>query len=135
MKYGYTHGGWAPRGREAEDGTVPLKYQLTELVDGGYLQRKRMNVEDSDGTLIVNAGVLDGGTLATLVFARQMGKPHFVVQVDSGVSGDMTAGVLAWLREIAIKTPNVAGPRESRRPGIYHQTFALLEAVDAVVRG
>ena len=29
-----------------------------------------------------------------------------------------------------IKTLNVAGPRESKRPGIYQQTTALLEAVD-----
>jgi hypothetical protein len=92
-------------------------------------------VEDSDGTLIVNAGVLEGGTLATLVFARQMGKPHCLVQVDVGVTAGVIASVLAWLRDKAILTLNVAGPRESRRPGIYHQTVALLEAVDAACRG
>ncbi len=45
------------------------------------------------------------------------------------------ASVVAWLRENAIQTLNVAGPRESQRPGIYHQTVALLEAVDAACRG
>jgi hypothetical protein len=134
IRCGYTHGGWAPQGRAAENGTIPLKYQLTELVEGGYRQRTRKNVEDSDGTLIVNAGELDGGTLTTLEFARQLGKPHFIVQVDAGVTGDVIASVLAWLRDNAIQTLNVAGPRESRRPGIYHQTVALLEAVDAACR-
>ena len=47
----------------------------------------------------------------------------------------VTASVLAWLRENAIQTLNVAGPRESQRPGIYHQTLALLEALDAAYRG
>jgi len=135
IRCGYTHGGWVPKGRQAEDGKIPLKYQLTELVDGGYRQRTRRNVEDSDGTLIVNTRVLDGGTLATLEFARQLGKPHCVVQVDAGFTEDVTTSVLAWLRENPIKTLNVAGPRESRRPGIYHQTVALLEAVDAAARG
>ena len=135
IQSGYTHGGWAPQGRAAEDGTIPLKYQLTALVEGGYRQRTRKNVEDSDGTLIVNAGGLEGGTLATLEFARQLGKPHFIVQVDAGVSADVIASVLAWLRKNAIQTLNVAGPRESQRPGIYHQTVALLEALDAAVRG
>ena len=107
----------------------------TELVAGGYRQRTRRNVEDSDGTLIVNAGVLDGGTLTTLVFARQLGKSHFVVQVDVGDAGSVTASVLAWLGENAIQTLNVAGPRESQRPGIYRQTLALLEAGDAAARG
>ena len=135
IRSGYTHGGWAPQGRAAEDGTIPLKYQLAELVEGSYRQRTRKNVEDSDGTLIVNAGELDGGTLTTLGFARQLGKPHFIIQVDAGVMTAVTASVLAWLRENAIQTLNVAGPRESQRPGIYHQTLALLEALDAAYRG
>ena len=130
IEYGYPHGGWAPRGREAEDGRIPPKYQLTELPDGGYRQRTRRNVEDSDGTLIVNLGELDGGTLATRIFAEKAGKPYYVAQVDDGATDEMAASVLAWLRAHHIKTLNVAGPRESKRPGIYQQTTALLQAVD-----
>ena len=126
----YSHGGWAPRGREAEDGCIPPKYQLTELPDGGYRQRTRRNVEDSDSTLIVNLGELDGGTLATKIFAEKAGKPHYVAQVDDGATDEMAASVLAWLRAHHIKTLNVAGPRESKRPGIYQQTTALLQAVE-----
>lgn len=133
IKHGYTHGGWAPRGREAEDGLVPLKYQLVELADGGYRQRTRRNVEDSDGTLIVNLGELDGGTLATQIFAERMGKPYLVVQFDAGATADAAASVLAWLHKHAIKTLNVAGPRESKRPGIYRLTGELLQAVDAAL--
>jgi hypothetical protein len=131
---GYTRRGWAPRGREAEDGSIPLKYQLTELAEGGYHQRTRRNVEGGDGTLIVNLGERDGGSLATQVFARQMGKPHLVVQLDSGASAATTASVLAWLRERAIKKLNVAGPRDSKRPGIYRLAGELLEAVDSAIR-
>jgi hypothetical protein len=134
IEHGYTHGGWAPCGREAEDGSIPLKYQLTELAGGGYRKRTRRNVMDSDGTLIVNLGELDGGSLATLAFARQMGKPHLVAQLDSGVSAETAASVLSWLCEHAIKTLNVAGPRESKRAGIYVLTGELLEAVDAMIR-
>ena len=130
IEYGYPHGGWAPRGREAEDGRIPPKYQLTELPDGGYRQRTRRNVEDSDGTLIVNMGELDGGTLATRIFAEKAGKPYYVAQVDDEATDEMAASVLAWLRAHHIKTLNVAGPRESKRPGIYQQTTALLQAVD-----
>lgn len=130
IKHRYPHGGWAPQGREAEDGRIPLKYQLTELPAGGYRQRTRRNVEDSDGTLIVNLGELDGGTLATKIFAKKAGKPHYVAQVDDGATDEMAASVLAWLRAHHIKTLNVAGPRESKRPGIYQQTTALLQAVE-----
>jgi len=134
IQNGYLHGGWAPHGREAEDGRTPLKYQLNELADGGYRQRTRRNVEDSDGTLIVNLGELDDGTLATRTFAEQMGKPYLVVQLDTWGTVDTSASVLAWLREHAIKTLNVAGPRESKRPSIHRLTEELLQAVDAALR-
>lgn len=130
IEYGYPHGGWAPRGREAEDGCIPPKYQLTELPDGGYRQRTRRNVEDSDGTLIVNMDELDGGTLATKNFAEKAGKPYYIAQFDDGATDEIAADILAWLRAHDIKTLNVAGPRESKRPGIYQLTTALLEAVE-----
>ena len=107
-----------------------MKYQLAELPDGGYRQRTRRNVEDSDGTLIVNIGELDGGTLATRTFAEQLRKPHLIVQVDAGNTADMATSLLSWLSKNAIKTLNVAGPRESKRPGIWRLTGELLHAVD-----
>lgn len=133
MKHGYTHGGWAPHGRKAEDGVIPARYQLTELPEGGYRQRTRRNVEDSDGTLIVNLGELEGGTLATQDFAREMGKPHLLVQLDAGVAADAVADVAAWLQQHGVETLNVAGPRESKRPGIHRLNLELLEAVDAAI--
>ncbi len=133
IKNGYTHGGWAPQGREAEDGLIPPKYQLA-LVDGGYRQRTRRNVEDSDGTLIVNRGELEGGSLATQVFAQKRGKPHLTVPLDAGVTDEIVSSALFWLRDHAIVTLNVAGPRESKRPGIYNQTVSLLVAIDEAVR-
>jgi len=131
IAHGFTHGGWAPQGREAEDGKIALKYQLVELDHGGYRQRTRRNVLDSDGTLIVNCGELDGGTLATQVFAQRLKKPCLVVQLDLGVTANVVVQVLEWVRQYEIKTLNVAGPRESKRPGIYRLTRELLDQVDA----
>ena len=134
IKHGYIHGGWAPHGRLAEDGVIPAKYQLTEIAEGGYRQRTRSNVADSDATLIVNLGELDGGTLATQVFAEKSGKPCLVVQADPGISEGMVNSVLAWLRQHDVKILNVAGPRESKRPGICRLTSEMLTAVDSVLQ-
>jgi hypothetical protein len=101
------------------------------LAEGGYRARTRRNVEDSDGTLIVNLGELDGGTWETLVFAQELGKPHQVVQLDLGVSAETVEGIVAWLRRHDVKTLNMAGPRESKRPGIQRLTVELLKAADA----
>lgn len=134
IKHGYIHGGWAPHGRLAEDGVIPAKYQLTEMAEGGYRQRTRRNVVDSDATLIVNLGELDGGTLATQLFAEKSGKPFLVVQADSGISEKMVDSVIAWLLQHDVKILNVAGPRESKRPGICRLTSEMLTAVDALLQ-
>jgi len=53
---GLPHGGWVTKGRKAEDGIVPEKYQLTDLSSDDYRQRYEMNVKDADGTLIITHG-------------------------------------------------------------------------------
>ena len=134
IKHGYIQGGWATHGRLAEDGVIPAKYQLTEIAEGGYRQRTRRNVADSDATLIVNLGELDGGTLATQVFAEKSSKPCLVVQADPGISEEMGDSVLAWWRQHDVKILNVAGPRESKRPGICRLTSEMLTAMDSVLQ-
>jgi hypothetical protein len=121
------HSGWCPRGRKAEDGPLDAKYLLQETESAGYLQRTRQNVIDSDGTLIVNLGKLEGGTLATAKLAQKLDKPHIVVQLDSGASDAAVQNLLAWLKRESICTLNIAGPRESKRPGIYCLTSELLD--------
>jgi Circularly permutated YpsA SLOG family len=65
------------------------------------------------------------------VFAKRLKKPCLVVQLDHGVTADVVAQVLEWVRQYEIKTLNVAGPRESKRPGIYRLSRELLDQVDA----
>ncbi len=129
---GLPHGGWCPRGRLAEDGTIPERYALEELPDGGYRQRTKANVRDSDGTLILNLDELEGGTLLTRQFAERLNKPWKVVQVDEGLLSGEVESVVIWLAELRIQTLNVAGPRESKRPGVYAATLAFLDAVRAM---
>jgi hypothetical protein len=35
----------------------------------------------------------------------------------------------AWLEAMRVRRLNIAGPRESKRPGIYAATFRLLDRV------
>jgi hypothetical protein len=121
------HGGWCPQGRRASDGPLSLKYQLRETESAGYRQRTKLNAQDSDATLILNAGELDGGTLQTLQFAERMGKPHLVVQLDQGIPDELAGRITEWLVAGKFNTLNVAGPREEKRPGIYALTLSVLD--------
>lgn len=109
-------------------------YQLTEMPDGGYRQRTKRNVADSDGTLIINIGLLDGGTWATQVFAKKLRRPCFVAQLDKGSLQSIAVLSIDWLQAHGITTLNVAGPRESKRPGIYRLTREFLGTLDSMNR-
>jgi len=126
LALGLAIGGGCPQGRRAEDGTIPDRYPLVETPEPDYETRTRRNVEDSDGTLILNMGVLDGGTALTATHARQVGKPYLVVALEAGIE---PAAFRAWLDENRIRVLNVAGPRESKRPGAYAAAVRCLEAL------
>jgi predicted Rossmann fold nucleotide-binding protein DprA/Smf involved in DNA uptake len=126
LALGLDVGGWCPRGRRAEDGRIPDRYPLMETPERNYQTRTRRNIEDSDGTLILNQGMLDGGTALTLRLARHIGKPCWIVALEEGID---PAAFQTWLDEQGIAILNVAGPRESKRPGVYTAAYPLLEAL------
>jgi len=124
--HGVPHGGWCPRGRRALDGRIPAVYQLHETDSPGYRQRTLLNVHDSDATLVLNMGVLRGGTLLTVKTAKELGRPCLVVQVE----GDLDAAakeIAAWLRANEFETLNVAGPSGQRGAGIGEAVMEVLD--------
>ncbi len=112
---GIEHGGWCPRGRLAEDGLIPSRYELTETDSAKYPVRTAQNVIDSDGTLILYERELLGGTSLTLRLAKEHGKPCLTIDLASPLE---PGTVCDWIAEHAIEVLNVAGPRESSSPGI-----------------
>jgi hypothetical protein len=124
LALGLPVGGWCPKGRRAEDGRIPDRYPLTETAERNYQTRTRLNIEDSDGTLILNLGKLDGGTALTASHACQIGKPCLVVALEAGIE---PAVFQDWLGANRIAVLNVAGPRESKRPGVYDVAYHCLE--------
>jgi len=126
LNLGFAVGGWCPKDRRAEDGRIPDRYPLTETAEPDYETRTRRNVEDSDGTLILNLGELDGGTALTADHARRRGKPCLIVALEQEI--DPTA-FRAWLTDRQIAVLNVAGPRESKRPGVHAMATGCLTAL------
>ena len=112
---GIRHGGWCPRGRLAEDGTIPAVYQLRETSSADYHVRTLRNVLDSDGTLILYRNALSGGSELTYRIAEKHNKPFLLMDLGADPAADL---VRRWLHETRIVTLNVAGPRESSAPGI-----------------
>ena len=121
-------GGWCPKGRLAEDGPIDKKYPLVETGTSIYVVRTRMNVDDSDGTLVLFSDVLGSGSEYTIDYSIKKSKPNFIANVTDLNSINT---VVKWVIQHDIESLNIAGPRESTSPGIYSLTKTYLKELFA----
>ncbi len=126
MAQGFSVAGWCPQGRLAEDGPISDEYPLIETESNKYSIRTEWNVRDADATLIISAKPLEGGTLLTEQYALKWKKPCFIFSPEAHKDA---LSVQHWLQQLNITDLNVAGPRETKSPGIYQYTFKLLTEV------
>lgn len=136
---GIARGGWCPRGRRAEDRIIPPRYPLTETGSRRYIERTRLNVRDSDGTLVLGWGPPAGGTRAAAAHAGRLGRPLLVFDL-AGAHHDPAAGAAAarrWIVEHDIRILNVAGPRASQGVDVEARArdFLRLLLLDSPARG
>jgi len=138
----YSWGGCVPKGRTAEDGEIPDRYFNPERFGCGlhehdgssrdYKARTLKNIHDSDATMILRlhggGRVLSPGTKLTISAVQRAGKPYRLF--DPSRTRTVPKAV-QWICETQISegdTPrtieilNVAGPRETKCPGIYEQS-------------
>ena len=115
---------------KAEDGMVPLEFaDMTESDSEDYRFRTRWNAEHSDATLFLSfSPMLEGGTLRTRQYCMNARKPYFVDNPSSPALFKGKPKVADWLAKVCKKNGgapiilNVAGPRESKSPGIAEAT-------------
>ena len=129
IKMDIPHGGWVPKGRLAEDGPLPPKYNLKEMRTKIYARRTEKNVVESDGTLIVSHGRLTGGSHYTMDMAILHEKPWLHIDLTKKSILEAAQKVIDWTLDNRIEILNVAGPRASKDPKIYRAVFELLETV------
>ena len=121
------HGGWVPKGRLAEDGRIPQKYRLNEMPTASLAARTKQNVLDSDGTLIIARGKLTGGSDYTRKMTLMHKKQLLGIDLDLTSHYDAASLVVSWISLQRIEVLNVAGPRASEDPAIYHDVQQILE--------
>ena len=126
LEKGLPCGGWCPKGRLAEDCPLPARYPLIETPLTDYFQRTEWNVRDSDGTLALTRGAPTEGTAFTIETAKRLGKPCLVLDLNQAPD---SSAVETWAKRHAVRVLNMAGPRESKCPGIYAQAAAFLRKV------
>ncbi len=133
LALGIPRGGWCPKGRRAEDGPIPARYKLRETAGADYAERTRLNVRDSDGTLVLVRGAapgsIGGGTGLAIDVAAELGRPVRIVDLATPDAAINLAATRAWLASAGVRVVNVAGPRESEAPGVAATAAAFLHAL------
>jgi Circularly permutated YpsA SLOG family len=128
LNHGIAAGGWCPAGRLDEFGRIPDQYPVRELEDGGFAERTLRNVKDSDGTVVIYAGKLSGGTEQTVRFCVEQRRPHQLIDAPK-TSAEGAAKLIAdFVRNNRIEILNVAGPRQSEWGEGYDYASQALEA-------
>ena len=126
-------GGWCPPVRLSENGIIPSIYPLTETPNDKSDQspgiprslRTEWNVRDSDATLILMPSDIksDMGSEWTYQCAANYNKPCIVLDP---FEDDIIPIIIKWLEENKISVLNIAGPSESKYPGIGSATYRIL---------
>ncbi|MBI4056444.1 MAG: putative molybdenum carrier protein, partial [Elusimicrobia bacterium] len=126
LECGVACGGTLPKGRLTEEGPLPSRYPLQECNSEDYSVRTELNVMCSDATLILNGGELSGGTQLTAQLCQKHKKPFCMVEIDRTSSPEASQTILDFLQKTRPQVLNVAGPRESKCPGIYQKSLNIL---------
>jgi hypothetical protein len=111
---------------------------LAKLSISSYPARTRRNIEESDGTVIFSLErLLSGRTKLTWEHANKLEKPvlHiYDIRKERILNQDSLRleiqALSGFLCSNEIEILNVAGPRESKEPGVYEWTLTMLRSLN-----
>lgn len=112
-------------GRRSEDGPIDMRYPLQECDSEDYRIRTRLNLLDSDATLILSRQTLSGGTLLTEQLAHEHGRQLFVCRPDVAPPDELLASII----ETPVRTLNIAGPRDSETGRVYQEAYNFITSL------
>jgi putative molybdenum carrier protein len=120
-------GGWCPKCRMAEDGVLSEDYPIISSSRDERFATEE-NILDSDGTLVITRGRPVGMTALSSVLAKRRGKYSLVLDVLRVANNETAVAIInKWIEENRIEILNIAGPKESRYPGMYITTRVIIE--------
>ena len=115
-------GGYIPKGFLTEDGPMPMlkDFDLIEMNTTSYPPRTRMNVKESDMTIIFKI-VESKGCALTERICKELEKPYLIISTPNHEAALKDIAFFIISNRVSAEsevTINVAGNRETKCPGI-----------------
>ena len=108
--------------------------RMTETASGDPMERTRLNVIDSDATLLFSHGPPTGGSRLTAEFAAEHLKPLLHVDFSAVSLENGLKRAAEWIEANKIGVLNIAGPRASEDPLIYQAVREFLNELFVRIR-
>jgi hypothetical protein len=102
---------------------------VTELLSAGCSGRTARNVADSDGTLIIYADALAGGTRETLACCVEFAKSYVAIDLSSISIERATDLAEQFVSNHQLCVLNVAGPRASEWSEGYSHAYEIVSGL------
>jgi hypothetical protein len=129
INLGFPHGGWTLKGRQTEDGILPDRFYLHEMVTGSYPKCIKKNVLCSDGTVIITHGELNGRTSFAKKCAQKHDRPFIHINLRNTSASQAASEIHSWIVEHDIEIMNVTGSQTGNDPEIYKDIVYIIESV------
>ena len=114
-------------------------YGMKEHTARNYAARTYANVRDSDGTIRLAVNFNTAGERCTKKAILQYRKPYIDIDLNKEYTEEQIKlaheTVAKWIESNEIETLNVAGNRESTRPGLCKKVQDFLKEVFILVNG
>jgi hypothetical protein len=127
IKLGVPHGGWIPKGRTTETGSLPETYQLREMATDNYLECIKQNVRGSKGTLIIFFGKLAGDLYQAE--RETLKRKHQLLGIDLKQKNAFQAASLVndWIQLRKIDIVYVIGASTTENPAMGNHARLMIE--------
>ncbi len=132
QRLGLRTAGWMPTGFMTEQGPRPEFAELFNARSSSSADpddRTRANIDEADATIILADDQPGPGTALTISYCDSRESAYLCVEsklFDDPVSIESTA---RWIKEQQVAALNVAGDRESTKPGIGERAEIFLSEV------
>jgi len=118
--------GYCPKGRRAEDGPISTEFEMIELRSADYRDRTSKNVQCADAVLILKRRESQSpGTRFTVGQCRSHKKAWYVADPFEPL---LIPDVAKWVIDMSPQKLMIAGPRESKAPGIEKQAVGFIHS-------
>ncbi|WP_407305911.1 YpsA SLOG family protein [Acinetobacter sp.] len=135
FELGVPTGGHAPQGWRTSRGAAPelARIGLVQDISAAYPPRTRLNVKNSDATVIVGTRMQSPGSVLTHSLCLKLKKPcKQIAFTENYTNEEILAAakeLAAWIRKKRVMVLNVAGNRDSYASYLHHHmTFKLIQA-------